>query len=562
MDFSTKKLYPIKAWVIMDGDMRNNNDTLSTSVDAYPPALFTFGTNSIVSETSYTLDAGAGFSSYLWSTGGNTQSILVTTTGDYWVEVTNSYGCSARDTVHVKIGTRDVSVKSLIAPQAVNCSLSGTETITVRLENSGTNEIPSGTVIELALKINTITVATESDTLSTNLAIGSTTDYSFIYKPNLSAPSAYAIEIAAQMADDEVLTNNSIQQSVIVYGTPTPNLGADRDITSATELKADPGYTSYLWSTGETTQAITVNATGTYSVTVTDSNGCQGSDEVTLTWQEVSDVRITQLISPLVYPLTNCFNSQGQTVTATFTNEGTRTFNPGESINVSYQVDASTPVVETMKFESSIANGQSINYTFNQKAPINPGSVLMVLKTIVSGVEGIASDSYPITINANPTLDLGSDTIKTDKLPITIESGVAGVTYLWSNGTTNPTLTVTAYGKYWLTITKTSTGCITSDTVVVTSLNDVEIIPGTNAKVTLFPNPVRNELNITIETDKDEVFTIDLVSPTGQVVKNLKTNKTSNFNDKISVNGYAPGVYFIKVSNSKGSAVFKVVVEK
>ncbi len=44
----------------------------------------------------------------------------------------------------------------------------------------------------------------------------------------------------------------------------------------------DDGIT-YLWSTEETTQTITVTEQGTYSVTVTDSNGCSNKDEITIT---------------------------------------------------------------------------------------------------------------------------------------------------------------------------------------------------------------------------------------------------------------------------------------
>ncbi len=47
-------------------------------------------------------------------------------------------------------------------------------------------------------------------------------------------------------------------------------------------LDAGPGGTAYLWSTGETSQSITVDMPGTYSVTVTSSIGCNQTDEINI----------------------------------------------------------------------------------------------------------------------------------------------------------------------------------------------------------------------------------------------------------------------------------------
>ena len=42
-------------------------------------------------------------------------------------------------------------------------------------------------------------------------------------------------------------------------------------------------FASYLWSTGETTRTINIHDAGNYSATVTDSNGCEGNDQITIT---------------------------------------------------------------------------------------------------------------------------------------------------------------------------------------------------------------------------------------------------------------------------------------
>ena len=46
--------------------------------------------------------------------------------------------------------------------------------------------------------------------------------------------------------------------------------------------KEGAGFGAYIWSTGATTQTITVNMGGTYAVTVIDG-ACQGTDTVVVT---------------------------------------------------------------------------------------------------------------------------------------------------------------------------------------------------------------------------------------------------------------------------------------
>jgi len=69
------------------------------------PPLFLGNDTIIGSPNSITLNAGTGFSSYLWSTSATSQTITVSTTNNYWVTVTDNNGCHNTDTIHVDVLT-------------------------------------------------------------------------------------------------------------------------------------------------------------------------------------------------------------------------------------------------------------------------------------------------------------------------------------------------------------------------------------------------------------------------------------------------------------------------
>ncbi|UPT70124.1 MAG: T9SS type B sorting domain-containing protein [Flavobacterium sp. JAD_PAG50586_2] len=80
--------------------------------------------------------------------------------------------------------------------------------------------------------------------------------------------------------------------------------------SGSTILTASPGA-SYLWAGGlGTTQNVTVTSVGTYSVTVTDSNGCAANGSVTILSTTIAPLPSITLTQP------SCFSSTG-TITVT-----------------------------------------------------------------------------------------------------------------------------------------------------------------------------------------------------------------------------------------------------
>ena len=90
-----------------------DSSTTTTGCDSIHSTVLTFSlpTLNLGADTmicngcSITLDAGAGFTSYDWSTGATTQTIIVDAAGTYAVQVTDTNGCTVTDSIIIIIAT-------------------------------------------------------------------------------------------------------------------------------------------------------------------------------------------------------------------------------------------------------------------------------------------------------------------------------------------------------------------------------------------------------------------------------------------------------------------------
>jgi len=95
----------------------------------------------------------------------------------------------------------------------------------------------------------------------------------------VSNPGSYSVTVndhSCILSDTVVLSNYPFTNPVIT-GTTEFCAGNPQ------QLSVQGNYSSYLWTTGAVTQSITVNASGSYGVTVSDNNQCQGSTSVNVT---------------------------------------------------------------------------------------------------------------------------------------------------------------------------------------------------------------------------------------------------------------------------------------
>lgn len=72
---------------------------------------------------------------------------------------------------------------------------------------------------------------------------------------------------------------------VTVRQSPTIDLGIDQEICRGGDTQLDAGLAeSYNWSTGDTIRTITVDTIGTFSVTITDANGCTNTNDIDISY--------------------------------------------------------------------------------------------------------------------------------------------------------------------------------------------------------------------------------------------------------------------------------------
>lgn len=302
----------------------NESNAATITVNLLPgtPTISASGSTTFCAGGSVTLTSSAG-TGYLWSTGATTQSINVTTAGNYSVKVTNAGVCQ--------------SSSSAATVVTVN-SLPATPTITA----GGPTTFCAGGNVTLTSSAGTSYLwSTGATTASINVT--TTGNYS------VKVTNAGGCQSTASAAT--VVTVNSLP------ATPTISAGGPTTFCAggSVTLTASTGA-GYLWSTGATTASISPTASGSYSVKVINASGCQSasSTATVITVTTPPSATISYPGSPY------CSSSGTATATLSGTTGGVFTSDAGLIINASTGVvtlSTSTPGNHTVTYTVASAGG-------------------------------------------------------------------------------------------------------------------------------------------------------------------------------------------------------------
>ncbi len=436
------------------------------TLDAYPaPSVTATATpNPICEGETSTLDAiGAGGSApynYFWDNGlglGVTHNVSPANTTWYQVTLTDTNGCTAND-----------SVELIVNP---NPSLNITASPQVICEG-------------------------ENSTLTANTS-GGNTPYSYVWNPALGPNDSYVVSPAVSSTYEVTVNDangcsNTDQIIVTVNENPTVTLTAAPNpicYNTSTNLNTaviggTPAYT-YLWShslADMPSHTVTMTSTDTYSVSVQDINGCEGTDNITINVNPEIVITVSNIVEPDCNGNSNAsFEINVSGGTATYDIDWTN-----GSDNGNFLASAGGP---------HVINGiPAGNYQIDVTDAAN------------------CTETYNFTINEPDVLALNLDALNdilchgetNGSVDYTISGGTANYTINWDNGTSTDnipglsdgshTLSNLEAGNYDISLTDAN-GCQVVDNFTliepsalsfsVTGTSNVSCLNGANGSITV-----------------------------------------------------------------------------
>ena len=276
----------------------------SVTISNNVPTVSINGDSTYCQNDSTTLTAVPNFTSganYLWSTGATTSSINVPSTGNVWVTVSYSNGCSVSDTLPISAIPIIFNIHNDTICQGSSFLLPGGLTVTQAGSYVDTLTAPStncDSVLTTILTVNPSPDATISAvnpicdnspiTILTAATPGGIWSGQGISNSTNGEFDPSTVTVGQHQIIYTVTTDCGAADTIniIVNGSPDFSYSAIEDTcfgslgsASSMILSGSPPF-NYLWSNGNVSSGILNVLAGTYSLSVTDSNNCSTTKQV------------------------------------------------------------------------------------------------------------------------------------------------------------------------------------------------------------------------------------------------------------------------------------------
>ena len=444
---NTSITFPNSGNVTLYSIVTDNCGQVSTSSEAI--TVFTNPTPTITGDTDYcqgqtaSISTGA-FSSYTWSNGASAQNTTVTDADNpITVTVTDANGCTGTSAAYSV--TENPSPTPTITGSSTYCT-GQTAAISAQAGFSdyswSTGATTQNTNVTDADNPITVTVidANGCSATSATFSVSEQTNITYSETVEICQGQSATIHgntetVAGTYAETFMTPTCDSIATITLVVNALPTIAASASIGTlcegeSTDLSATGGDT-YSWDNSLGAGAAhTVNPTTntTYTVTGTDANGCENTDDVTITVNPPPTVNAGS-------NLTICTGDD-----ATLNGSGTAT---------TYTWD----------------NGATDGISFTPPA----GTTTYTLTgTDANGCEN--TDQIDVTVNPVPTVNAGIDTTICEGGSITLSGSGTATTYTWDNGVSDGVSFTPSAGTTTYTVTGIdANGCSATDAIDVTA---------------------------------------------------------------------------------------------
>ncbi len=412
------------------------------------------GRDTVLCEAStLTLDAPAFGGDILWSTGSTASSITIDESGEFWADFTQDI-CSFSDTIEVTFDA------AFALDLGVDTTICNGESLTLSTGiNAGTVEWSTG---ETTADI----VVNTGNTYIASVQIGSCTDTDTIVVDRVDIKE-FSLGDDQRLCDGEAIT-----------------------------LSIPEGFQGdFDWSTGESTEDISVATTGTYHLTIRE-NICEASDTVDITFDTSFDINIGEdttlcagetLLLTTDVPDADYKWSDGSTgselsvsTADSYSVEATRgACTVSDTIEVSvaevaaFEIGSDTSLCsgETLDLSVSLDTDQSVMWSTGEMTETITVSTTEEYTAVITEGTCTNTASIRVTFDEPIDFDLGADTTLCSGETLTLSTGVTDAAHLWSTGSSDQMITASMADLY---IVELSRGACTATDSIDVSIIDVD----------------------------------------------------------------------------------------
>jgi subtilisin-like proprotein convertase family protein len=419
-------------------------------------------------EINQTISGGNGTITYHWNNNATTQDRTNLIAGTYLCTITDQFGCSLIKSYTLVNQPGNLSISSSVVTNEICNNNQGAINVTVTGGSGSYTYVWSNSATtEDLLNLNEgVYSCTVSDANSCQVPTGT------LYVFN----SAGNLQIQTVLITNEICHNHDGAANMTVTGGTSP-------------------YT-YLWSSGSTSQDLMSVTAGSYTITVTDANGCFSAQTINITntpgnLTHVNTIitnevcgnglgSINDVVSGGTTPYTYIWNTAATTQDLNNVSAGnyfcTVTDNSGCSFTINPIVTNTTTGLGATNIVTNevCTNGQgSIDLTVT--GGVSPFTYLWSNSATTQDISNLISGTYRCTITDNSgckfstgnivinnnsgTLDVTSTSINEvcnndlGSIDLSIAGGIAPITYLWSNAATTQDISGLTAATYTVTVT-------------------------------------------------------------------------------------------------------------